>query len=51
MQIKKQFLFLEIDPSQAKDISKFAKKTFPSSKIKIIKDLAGKDRVVRIKII
>ncbi len=47
---KNIFIFLEIDPSQAKDVSEFAKNILPSSKIKIIKDLAGKDRVIFITI-
>ena len=42
------FIFLEIDPSQAKDILEFVKNIFPFSKTKIIRDLAGKDRVVKI---
>ncbi len=44
------FIFLEIDPSQAKGVSEFAKNIFPSSEIKIIKDLAKKNRVVKIEI-
>ena len=47
---KTVFIFLEIDPSQTKDITKFIKETLPSSKIKIIKDLAKKNRVIKIKI-
>ena len=44
------FVFLEIDHSQTKHILKFIKNIFPFSKIKIIKDLAKKDRVIKIKI-
>ena len=47
---KNIFILLEINPSQAKDISEFAKKIFSSPKIKIIKDLAGKNRVIKIEI-
>jgi len=37
---------LEIDPSQTKHITKLIKHSFPSAKIQIKKDLAGRDRVV-----
>ncbi len=40
----------EIDPRQTKLITKLIKHDFPSAKIEIKKDLAGRDRVVIIKI-
>ena len=44
-------LFLEIDPSQTKTIKLLIKKYFPKTKIIIHQDLAGKNRVVKIKIV
>ncbi|MFA5413116.1 MAG: peptide chain release factor N(5)-glutamine methyltransferase [Patescibacteria group bacterium] len=41
---------LEIDPSQKKSIAKLIKRRFPSAKIEIKKDLAGRDRIVIFKI-
>jgi len=40
--------FCEIDPRQTKNFKKLARKYFSKEKIKIIKDLAGKNRVVKI---
>jgi len=41
-------ILLEIDPSQTEEISKLIKKYLPQSKIEIKKDLAGRDRLVKI---
>jgi len=38
--------FFEIDPSQKKSIIKLIKRRFPTAKIEIKKDLAGRDRLV-----
>jgi release factor glutamine methyltransferase len=38
-------LILEIDPAQAKKITKLAQEILPGSKVEIKKDLAGRDRV------
>ena len=43
-------LFLEIDPSQTNTIKKEIKKHFPKAKMRIKKDLSGKNRVVIIEI-
>ena len=43
-------LLLEIDPSQTEKISKLIKQYFPSANLAIKKDLAGRDRLVIIKI-
>jgi release factor glutamine methyltransferase len=40
----------EIDPSQKKSITKLIKRRFPTAKIEIKKDLAGRDRLVIFKI-
>lgn len=37
---------IEIDPSQAKPISKLIKNIFPTAKLQIKKDLAGRDRII-----
>lgn len=42
--------FFEIDPSQSKALSEYILQIFENAKIEIIKDLAGSDRVVKIKI-
>lgn len=42
-------VLLEIDPSQVKPITKLIHSHFPTSKIQIKKDLAGRDRVVIVK--
>jgi len=44
-------VLLEIDPSQVKPITKLIHSHFPTSKIQIKKDLAGRDRVVIIKLL
>ncbi|OGD65613.1 protein-(glutamine-N5) methyltransferase, release factor-specific [Candidatus Berkelbacteria bacterium RIFOXYA2_FULL_43_10] len=41
-------ILLEIGFNQAKDIREYAKKIMPKSKIQVIKDLAGLDRVIKI---
>lgn len=41
-------LFLELDPPQAKYLSRLARVLFPHAKIKIHKDLAKRDRVLEI---
>lgn len=50
-QIQKQDVygtfFFEIDPSQSQILSEYITKTFPDSKIQIIKDLCGRERVVQ----
>lgn len=49
--IKKQINFIiEINPHQTKKISLIIKRIFPSAKIKIIKDLAKKNRIISITI-
>lgn len=40
------FLLCEIDPGQTKKIKKLAQSELPKGKIKIMKDLAGKNRIV-----
>lgn len=40
--------FFEIDPSQSHALSEYITKIFPNSKIQIIKDLCGRDRIVKI---
>ena len=45
---KNIFILLEMDPFQTKDILRYVKKILPRSKTEIIKDLAGKDRMVKI---
>ena len=42
--------FFEIDPSQSQILSEYITKIFPDSKIQIIKDLCGRDRVIKIQI-
>lgn len=44
-------LFFEIDPSQVKRITKLIYRYFPAAKIEIKKDLAGRDRVVIVKLL
>lgn len=46
---KSLILFCEIDPSQADSIAFLAKNYFPAAKLKIIKDLAGLDRFLKIR--
>ncbi len=49
--IKKQInLVIEINPNQTKKICLMIKKIFPSAKIKIIKDLAQKNRIINMTI-
>lgn len=45
---KNFILFCEIDPRQVRDFKKLVKKYFPKGKMRVIKDLAGKDRIVKI---
>jgi methylase of polypeptide subunit release factors len=40
--------FFEIDPTQTEKIKNIIKEFFPKSKIEFIKDLSGKNRVVKI---
>lgn len=42
--------FFEIDPSQSAELSQYITKNFPHSKIYIIKDLCGRDRIVKIQL-
>ncbi len=39
--------FFEIDPSQSQILSEYITKSFPNTKIQIIKDLCGRERVVQ----
>jgi len=45
------FLLVEIDPRQTTDARNLAKKYFPNAQIEIKKDLAGRDRVLKIELI
>ena len=48
LQTTPSLILLEFDPPQAKTLLAFAKQTFPLAKIDIIKDLAGRQRVLEI---
>lgn len=39
--------FFEIDPSQSQTLSPYIAKIFPNSKIEVIKDLCGRDRMIQ----
>ena len=45
---KKLLILFEIDPTQSQKIINLAKKYLPNCKLKIIKDLAGLDRILKI---
>ena len=45
-----KYILLEFDPRQTTDIKKLARRFFPNAKISIIKDLAGKNRVIKMQI-
>ncbi len=47
---KNGIIFLEVDPVFKNKLEKLAKRKFPGTKIEIKKDLAGKDRVMIIKL-
>lgn len=43
-----KYIFLEIDPSQLEVVKKLVQELLPIQKIQFIKDLAGRDRIVKI---
>ena len=43
---KKFLIALEIDEDNGKEIKALAKETFPKAKVKLEKDLAGRDRYI-----